>query len=377
MPRQLTIVHTETSRGWGGQEIRILTEMRAMRDRGHHLLLAAPANATLATRAHEAGFPVLHFSDHKAAYPAAILQLTRWLKTTQPHVVNPHSSRDGWIASIAARLAKVPLLIRSRHIEVDYPNRLLSRLAFHHLPHHVLTTSQRISCRLIQELNLQPNRVTCIPTGVDLTRFNPALPPSLRSEWQTPGQTPVIAMVAVLRSWKGHEILLQAANLLATRNTPFQLILAGDGPGRQRIHDHIRSLPSTKPHQILCLGHREDVPQILASADIVVLPSTAHEGVPQILLQAQAMRRAVVGTQIGGIPEIITHRTTGLLVPPSNPTALADALQELLLNPELRQTLGTHARTAIEQHHSLEAMCTQLEAVYQLHLSPPAPHHPV
>ena len=130
-----TIAHTEYSLGWGGQEIRIFTEMQALRARGHRLLLCAPARSRIYQQAQTDGFPVLEVFDRRNQLPRSVWRMATWFRRERVAVVNMHSSGDGWAGGLAARLASVPLILRSRHIEVDYPNPRLSRIAFHHLPH--------------------------------------------------------------------------------------------------------------------------------------------------------------------------------------------------------------------------------------------------
>ncbi len=364
-----TILHTEASLGWGGQEIRIFTEMAAMRARGHRLMLAAPRTSNLHQRAIEAGFAVRHLDDRKWTYPLSILRIRQWIRQNGVTVVNPHSSRDGWIAGLAGRLAKTQLIVRSRHIEVDYPNRRTSRIAFAHLPHHVLTTSDRISARLIAELGLAPNRVTCVPTGIDLKRFHPAVLGVVHRDLGLNPEVPLVGMISVLRSWKGHEYFLRAALEIGKQQPAVRFIIAGEGPMRDAIATRIQELGLGG--RVHLLGHRTDVPAVLASLAVLVLPSIAHEGIPQIVLQAQAMARAVVGTRIGGIPEVIRPGVTGLLIPPRDPEALTDALLGLLADPDHRGTLGQQAAIVAAQEYGLEVMCLRLEAVYDRHLGKP------
>src|SRR5204862_1422704 len=127
-----------------------------------------------------------------------------------------------------------------------------------------------------------------------------------------------VGMISVLRSWKGHDYFLEAAARILKKRQDVRFVVAGDGPRRETIRNQIAALGQQE--KILTLGHREDVPNILASLAVLVLPSTAHEGVPQILLQAQAMGKAIVATTVGGIPEVVTDGETGLLVPPKDGT---------------------------------------------------------
>ena len=107
------------------------------------------------------------------------------------------------------------------------------------------------------------------------------------------------------------------------------------------------------------------MPNLLASLDVLVLPSYAHEGIPQIILQAQAMARPVVATTIGGIPEVVEDGVTGLLVPPRDAVALAQRISALLDDPALSARLGRAARSSIEKSYSLDAMGERLLGLYE------------
>jgi glycosyltransferase involved in cell wall biosynthesis len=362
--RSWRILHTESSLGWGGQEVRVMAELEWMRAQGHWVALAAHPASALAKRARDAGILFYPLRTHKALLPLEAARMAAWLVWNRVDVVNTHSSNDGWLAGLAARLALRPILIRSRHIEVDYPNRFWSGLAFRLLPHHVITTSRRIADRLVAELGLSPARATCIATGVDLARFHPEVEGTLRRELGVAPDVALVGMISVLRSWKGHATFLDAAaQLLGQSKRPVRFVIAGDGPAREEWTARIAQEP-WKDHVTL-LGYRTDVPNILASLDILVLPSYAHEGIPQIILQAQAMSRAVVATTVGGIPEVVEDGVTGLLVPPRDAEALAEKISSLLHDPALSARLGQAARAAVEKRHSLDAMGQRLLELYE------------
>src|SRR5260221_2127169 len=140
--RQWRILHSESSLGWGGQEVRVLVELEWMRAHGHWVALAAHPESKIAKRAQEAGVTFYPLRTHKALLPLEIVRLTAWLMRHRVEVVNTHSSNDGWLAGVAARQALRHLLIRSRQIEVDYPNRFWGGLAQRTLSHHGCTTGQ-------------------------------------------------------------------------------------------------------------------------------------------------------------------------------------------------------------------------------------------
>jgi glycosyltransferase involved in cell wall biosynthesis len=361
--RQWRILHTESSRGWGGQEVRVLAELEWMKAQGHWVALAAHPKSEIAKRAAAADIRFYPLRTAKVLLPFEVVRLALWMTQYRVELVNTHSSNDGWLAGLAARLALTPILIRSRHIEVDYPNKISSGVAFRWLPHHVITTSQRIADRLTKELRVPAERVTCVATGVDLTRFYPVLTGTLHEQLGLESDVALVGMISVLRSWKGHATFLEAAaKLLADSGRKIHFVIAGDGPARDEWTRFIKQEPWAG--HVTLLGHRTDVPNVLASLSVLVLPSYAHEGIPQIILQAQAMMRPVVATTIGGIPEVVQDGVTGLLVPPKDGEALAEKIRAVLDDPTLAANLGYAARMHIEQGYSLDAMGARLLELY-------------
>lgn len=359
--RRFRILHTESSLGWGGQEIRVLQELKAMRARGHEVWLAAPSISRIYTEAEAVSIPVFSLDCRRLSYVSSTLKLVRQLRENRIDVVNTHSSRDGWLGGIAARYARTPVLLRSRHIDVEYRNPWLSRLAFSSLADRVLTTSEKISRHLSERLSLDPALVSCIPTGVDVERFQPGIRGTLHEELRLPPELPLVGLIAVIRSWKGHAVFVEAASLLRGRGQRAHFVVAGDGPGRDELRQRVAEAGLHNCFSLL--GHRTDVPQIMASLSVFVLPSLAHEGIPQAVLQAQATGVPVVGTRIGGIPEVVQHESTGLLVEPGNAAQLADAIGRLLAEPQLRESLAGAGRESVLKHHTNEAMCETVERI--------------
>ncbi len=366
--RRLRIVHTESSKGWGGQEWRIFLELRWMALQGHLVWLVAPRDSRIYAECVKVGIPVVDFAFSRLDWTWGLCRLICFFKHHRIDVVNTHSSRDAWLGGVAARLAQVPLIIRSRHIEVEYRSRFLARVAFEALPDYVLTTSQRIVDRLVAEQGINPQRLECLPTGVDVSRFSPRSSGPVLKELGLPESTPLVGMISVLRSWKGHDDFIVAAKLFLERSpsSPVHFVIAGEGPCQASIRAKIESSGLTD--RVHMLGYRGDVPDVLASLAVLILPSYAHEGVPQIVLQAQAMARPVIGTRIGGIPEVIRDGETGWLVPPRDPVALADTLRRVLEAPGLAAEAGRRAFERISQFHTLDVMGRELEKIYGRYL---------
>jgi glycosyltransferase involved in cell wall biosynthesis len=360
--RQWRILHTESSLGWGGQEWRVFLELNWMRQRGHQVWLAAPQHSEVFQRSVKAGIPTLEITFQRSSFFVEAAQLVKFIARENIDIVNTHSSRDGWLGGIASRLARAPIVIRSRHIEVDYDTPLLARIAFEFLADYVLTTSAKIRERLVREVGLDPSRVECLPTGVDFSRFSPDAQSTVREELGLADSIPLVGMIAVLRSWKGHADFIQAARLVLEKKPETHFIIAGGGPGRDYVLELITEANLDK--KISFLGYREDIPEILAALSMLVLPSIAHEGIPQVILQAQAMGKPVIGSNIGGIPDVVEDGVTGLLVPPQNPQQLANAIVKIIDNPAKARQMALAARQRARSNHSLDAMGTRLEELY-------------
>lgn len=357
------IAHSESSLGWGGQEHRVLAELHGFQQRGSDAALLAPSESLIFQRSAAAGITVQDLRAGKLQFPFSVMRTARWLRQNRIQVLNPHSSRDGWILGIAGRIARVPLIIRTRHIDVSYPNRWMSRHAFVTFCDHVITTSEKIAQYFREFFELPASRVSTIPTGVDLARFSRTGPKAC-----LPGdaRVPSVGMISVLRSWKGHKTFLDAIELLRREGFQARCFIVGAGPIQTSLEKQVAEKGLSKC--VTFLGHREDVPEVLRALDLLVIPSTRHEGIPQIGLQALACQTAVVGSDVGGIPEIIQPERTGRIFPAENSAALAGMIRKALSDQAATTRLSEAGRALVVDKHSLEAMLVQLDGLYRRYL---------
>jgi glycosyltransferase involved in cell wall biosynthesis len=362
---QATILHTESSNGWGGQEIRILREMTGIRERGYRVLLACPPEAALAARAHAAGFEVLAMTMDKRHMWLGVQALRKRIREHRVDLINTHSSTDSWIGSIAGRLEHKAVL-RTRHISSRLNGNVFTRLLYGRLCHEVITTGEFIRSQLIRDLRLNPDRVRSIPTGIAVSDYVHAEGGRVRRTLGIAEEAPVLGIAAVLRSWKGHLVLLDAMSSIRQAFPHVQLLIAGEGPMRRAIEERIAELQLGG--NVIMTGHREDIADVVDAFDIAVMASYASEGIPQFALQAMASGKPVVATRVGGIPEVVRERETGLLVDPRDPEGLARAVIELLNDAEGRDRMGERGRRCVASHHSIERMLDQMEECYRRHL---------
>jgi glycosyltransferase involved in cell wall biosynthesis len=357
--KRISIVHTESSLGWGGQELRILSESQGLIRRGHEARILCPPGARIHAEAPGWGVPAVALPIARKRL-AGLRALTRWFRENRCDVVNTHSSTDSWLTalSIAALGRPVPI-VRTRHISAAVPKNPLSRWLYERAATRIVTTGEALKRKLVEENGFAASRIESVPTGVDAGRFRPGDRVGARAKLGLPAERTLIGIVATLRSWKGHRFLVDAMRLLPES---MQLVIVGDGPQRQALEEQIERLALRG--RVRMPGNQADVLPWLRAFDIFALPSYANEGVPQALVQAMLCGLPCVTTMAGSIAELASDEATALVVPPRDTRALAEAIARLAENEGLRRDLGEAARRHCAENFSYERMLDRMEALY-------------
>ena len=357
------ILHTESSQGLGGQEYRVLAEAQAMNRRGHEVVIAAPENSQLAKLARDGGLQCEAIPIGISGWGRLVPLFIKLLLKHQIQIVHTHGSQDSWTASLAGRLSSSrPVIIRTRHKSTPISVSFRHDVLYRYLPHAVTTTGEAVRQQLIVRNHLNPDAVISIPTGVDMQKFQPGTSGvALKNSLGIQVGQPVIGTVSFLRPEKGLDVLIDAVSLLQKEFSNVGCLIVGTGQGHQKLLAQIRQ--NNLDEIVILAGFRKDIPELLETMDVFALPSL-EEGMPQSLLQALAMERAVVASSVGGIPEIVRDRQTGYLVPPKDPGALAEKIGILLRDPVQRKIFGQAGRCAIADNYSLEAMLQKTEQLY-------------
>jgi glycosyltransferase involved in cell wall biosynthesis len=220
-----------------------------------------------------------------------------------------------------------------------------------------MAVSREVQARYVRDLRVPERKLTVVPNGIAVSPTVRAPDPALRAELVKGRPDYVVLTPARLHEQKGHTYLLEAAAQVPDAT----FVLAGDGPLRARLEARARELGVAE--RCVFLGHRSDIPELLAVADLFVLPSL-YEGLPVSVLEAMAARRPVVATAIGGTDEAVTHELTGLLVPPSDPGALASAIRRLRSDPALAGRLAAAGRERVEGEFSSLATAGGVMRIY-------------
>lgn len=356
----LKIVHTESSLGWGGQEIRILSEAQGLIRRGHEVKLLCPPEARIFTEAPSYGVPAVPLPIGRKRL-AGLRALVDWFRDNRCDVVNSHSSTDAWLVALAMLvLGRPSAVVRTRHISAPVPRNWPTRWLYTRGAAHIVTTGEALRRALVERNGYPERMIDSIPTGIDAGRFRPGERAASRARLGLPADGLLVGIVATLRSWKGHRHLVEA---MARVPEDLRLVIVGDGPQREALEKQVAQLGLAP--RVSFAGNQSDVLPWLRALDIFALPSYANEGVPQALVQAMLVGLPCVTTAVGGIPEVAEHERTALVVPPENPAALAEAITQLATHESRREELGAAARKHCVEGFSLERMLDRMEAVFR------------
>jgi glycosyltransferase involved in cell wall biosynthesis len=359
---KLNILHLEASAGWGGQEIRILREAEGMEKRGHRIILAVTKGGGLVSRARNAGFTVYELNFQRWAWPISLFRLLLILRRHQIDIVNTHSSLDSWIGGIAARIGRKKI-VRTRHLSTPIKPGWNSRFVYGKLADFVVTTCSSIVPMICSQSGKPLHLCRSIATGVDPTaiRVTPSEADAFRSRLGLATDDFLVGTVCFMRSWKGIDDLLQAANLL--RTTPkLKWVIIGGGHAEKH---QIRAKELQLEHIVHFTGHLDNPFPGLGALDVFALLSTAHEGVSQAILQAAFLKKPLIATSVGGLGEICIQEMTGLTVAPFSPQQVAQAVLKMKENEGLRKNFGQNAHQLVMDQFTLPHTLDQMEQVYR------------
>lgn len=305
--------------------------------------------------------------------PAMLLKLYRLFRQIKPNIVHSRniSALDSLLPSF---LAGVRHRIHGEHgwdvNDLKGKNKKNQWLRRVHRPLIQQYVALSIHTRdyLVERVHVKPKRITQIYNGVDVKRFLPVEKkgpiPTADGSIFSPNKL-IIGTVGRLEPVKDQKTLVNAFNILLKKQpdlgNKLQLVLIGGGSKYDEVSNLIHQL-GIQDH-ICMTGPRDNIPELLRNLDIFVLPSLA-EGISNTILEAMATQLPVVATDVGGNAELISHKQTGLIVPPNDPDAMADALTQYIEDPLLRETHGLAARQKALDEFSLETMVNRYTQLY-------------
>jgi glycosyltransferase involved in cell wall biosynthesis len=301
----------------------------------------------------------------------ALARLVRLVRRMRPDVVHTHMAKAGTLGRLAAALSGVPLIVHTYHGHVFHgyfgPARTRVFLTIERALARVTQRIVVVGARQRDEIagfGVAPReKLLPIPLGLELGRFLRAEQQrgQLRRELALPPDMPLVGIVARLVPIKAHEDFLEAAHLILEHLPRARFLIVGDGERRaelERLVDSLGLRPSVR-----FLGWRRDLERVYADLDVVALASR-NEGSPVALIEALAAARPVVSTAVGGVPEVVLDGQTGLLVPPSNPRSLAEAILRLLGDRAYAEHLASAGRAHVYPRHDARRLVEDMRGLY-------------
>ena len=301
----------------------------------------------------------------------ALRLLILLLRRLAPDGVHTHTSKAGLLGRVAAKIAGVPWVVHTAHGHVfsGHFGPALSRvflwiekLASAMTDHLIALTSGEASDYVRLGVMAQ-DRISVIPSGVPVERFGveAGMRPAKRRELGLADENIIVGFVGWLWPVKGITLLLEAMIGILKEMPQVFLLIVGRGDEERAIRE--RAAAAEVERQVLLLGWRSDVHEIMPCFDLLVLPSL-NEGMGRVLVEAMAAGVCVIGTRVGGIPDLIKHGENGLLVPPADPIALRNAILCLVNDPSSREEMGRKG-AAMCRSFSVETMVSKISQVYE------------
>ncbi len=352
------VLHTESSHGHGGQEIRTLAETRWLIDHGWRALIVCQPDSPLLAEARASSIPVEAVRMGSATDIGAIVRLRRLMRERGVSLVHTHSSVDSWLGGFAAKSLGRPV-VRSRHVSIPIRRR---RALVYRLADRIITSGEGVRAMVIGA-GITPERVVAISAGVDSARFHPGVSGKAVRDELGLGAAPVVGLVANVRGSKGHNVFLDAARAVLAVAPETRFLIVGDGVGFDDVKGRVRQLGLEA--RVRLTGFRRDIPEVMAALDVLALPSIRSEAIPQVIPQALAVGTPVVASTVGGSPELIRDGENGRLVPPADPAALADAILALLREPERARAMARAGQMMVQARYTIDATMARTTAVYR------------
>lgn len=324
-----------------------------------------------------APIPALTRSWTPATDARALGQLTGLFRRERPAIVHTHNPKSGVLGRVAARVARVPVVLNTVHglyanpalppgrrWVVDRSERWAMRLS-----NHELFQSQEDLDRALAERMVRPSKASWLGNGVDLRRFDPAAVDAervaaLRSSWGIGENERVVGTVGRLVREKGYEDLVAAFEQLRVRGARFVAVGPSEPSKDDALSPDLLARADRAGVVFHGAGEPADMAAIYAAFDVFVLASH-REGMPRSLIEAQAMRRAVVATDIRGCREVVDDRVTGTLVPAKDPAALTSAIRSMLEDPARAWAMGERGRERALDRFDEDAVVERTLRVYR------------
>jgi glycosyltransferase involved in cell wall biosynthesis len=367
MSRALHIAYVIKSMAVGGTQTHLLQVLRFLdRERFSPAFVCLSDEGALLEQVRELGVPVLPSPRGKGfkglGLATRVRALAAELRRQRPDIVHNYLLRANLVGSISARLAGVPIVLCSKrgcHERRGY--ELIAAKVGNALADRVTANADAVRDFVHRNEVCPVEKMAVIPSGINTDRFQPLPSADFKARIGVPSGRTVIGAVMRNRARKGVDEFVQAIALVRCARPDVHCVIAGEVELSTESERLVRQLGMAE--HLTLLGRCNDMPRVLSAFDLFVL-SSHDEGMSNAVLEAMAMEKAVVATDVGGTGEVVRHGHSGLLVPPKDPVALAQAIGEILNQPERLREMGRAGRRIVVERFSAMSMVRQMEALY-------------
>ena len=359
-------LHIDTAQTWRGGQNQVLLTVNGLRAIGHRAALVAHPNGELRRRVQE-GLELIPIASRSEIDLSAGWRLARVIKRLRPDVIQAHDPHGVAMASLALSIfagasagQPPPRLVVSRRVDFRLKGNSFSRWKYRQADMFI-AASDAIRQMLIAD-GVPADKTITVHEGIDVEHVDAAPPVNLHEALFLPHHAPLVGNVGALVPHKGQRYFIEAAHRVIRHQPDVRFVILGEGELREHlarlVHEH-----RLEKH-VLLPGFRTDILGCIKAFDLFVM-SSVTEGLGTSLLDAMACRKAIVATRTGGIPEVVIDGQNGLLVEPRNATALAEAIERLIVDTPRRSAMADAGGRIVRERFTVERMVAETAQVYE------------
>ncbi len=352
---------------WGGQEERLLREMKWLGRHGHRAILACHRSSAIAQHAADAGLECHHVPIRTNIDVLGLARLVALVRREKPDIIHAHSSKDSWFALLLHQ-SGIPV-VRSRHITLSPRMPHARKLIYRHGCRRLIASAGFIAENMRDVIGVPTGRIDVIGECVDTEEFHPGDGSAVRREFGIAPGAPFFAVVGMLRGEKGQMFFVKAAREVLKKRPDARFAIVGASTDTDDYELSIRKFLQAEMSgwpepPVIMTGFRRDIPAIMRAIDCLVVPSS-KEAQTLVIPQAFATGKPAIGSNVGGIPELVRDGVNGLLFPLRDHEALAAAMLRLADDPDLARKFGQAGYELAQRELAADRKMNALVASYR------------
>ena len=353
------------SRSWGGLEMAAFELAQDYNDRDHFVLTVCPRGSRLEEKLREHRLPCEAVDSKKYFSPSTTLQIRHLIKSIGIKTVVLHQLPDIWIVQPALIGMSEVKLLGFAHMFLSHSKKDFTHKFLYSRVNSIICLTRLQKENFLANLPIKEEQIVIIPNGVDTAKYTSRNRSEEVRKSLGGGDELLVGVIGRLDKLKGQVETVEAARILKDRGAKFKIVLVGEdtvntGGTRSQLEKMIRDYDLSE--QVILAGFRSDIPAVVASLDVLAMPSWA-ETFGRVLIEAMASRTPVIATSAGGVADIVENNVDGLLIPPRDPQALAFAIEKFIYNADLRESFGIKGELKARTIYASDIIQEQIDKV--------------